>query len=192
MDFFDGLDNGHHAKSKKSILNGMTAGSVMQPSTLTEMYLLVNQWLKTTGSTQSILASTFVTKLDMPDIAKNHGKGHGQTAMTENETESKATEEKAKPKHDLSKVKCFICGKRGHITPNCPENDQEEETKSEKKQFVTWEDEQYEEDICKSGIYVTFEVYESMHSSPKFGKYDVLLDNQADVSIVHTCLLHEQ
>jgi predicted oxidoreductase (fatty acid repression mutant protein) len=32
MDFFDGLDNGCYAKFKKSILNGMTAGSVTQPA----------------------------------------------------------------------------------------------------------------------------------------------------------------
>jgi hypothetical protein len=36
---------------------------------------------------------------------------------------------------------------------------------------------------------VTYEVYESVHSSPKFGKYDILLDNQADVSIVHPRML---
>jgi len=60
MDFFDGLDNGRYAEFNKLILNGMTAGSVTQPATLNEMYLLANQWLKTTGSTQSGLASTFV------------------------------------------------------------------------------------------------------------------------------------
>ncbi len=71
MDFFDGLDNGRYAEFKKSILNGMTAGSVTQPATLNEMYLLaINQWLKTTGVSQSGLASTFVTKLDMPDSGK--------------------------------------------------------------------------------------------------------------------------
>jgi hypothetical protein len=43
MDFFDGLDNGGYADLKKSILNGMTAGSVTQPATLNEMYLLANQ-----------------------------------------------------------------------------------------------------------------------------------------------------
>jgi hypothetical protein len=43
MDFFDGLDNGRYAELKKSILNGMAAGSVTQPATLNEMYLLANQ-----------------------------------------------------------------------------------------------------------------------------------------------------
>jgi hypothetical protein len=50
MDFFDGLDNGRYADFKKSILNGMTTGSVTQPATLNEMYLMANHWLKTTGT----------------------------------------------------------------------------------------------------------------------------------------------
>jgi hypothetical protein len=37
MVFFDGLDNGRYGEFKKSILNGMTAGSVTQPATLNEM-----------------------------------------------------------------------------------------------------------------------------------------------------------
>jgi hypothetical protein len=57
--FFYGLDNGRYAEFKKSILNGMTTGSVTQPATLNEMYLLANQWLKTTGVSQSGLAITF-------------------------------------------------------------------------------------------------------------------------------------
>jgi hypothetical protein len=41
-------------------------------------------------------------------------------------------DEKPKPKRDMTKVKCFNCGKKGHISPNCPEkNDQEQEMPSE-------------------------------------------------------------
>jgi hypothetical protein len=193
MDFFDGQDNGRYAEFKRSILNRMTACSVTQPATLNEMYLLANQWLKTTGSTQSGLASTFVMKLDMPDLVKVPGKGCGQSAKAEKEIDDKSSKEKPKPKCDMSKVKCFNYGKKGHIAPNCPERDQEddqEEQQSKKKQFVTWEDKQYDdEEVAEIGTYVTYEVYESVRLSPKFGKYDILLDNQADVSIVHPHML---
>jgi hypothetical protein len=185
MVFFDGLDNARYAEFKKSILNGMTARSVTQPATLNKMYLLANQWLKTAGTQQSGLASTFITKLDMPSITP--GKGRGHMAKTEQE----ALDEKPKPKQqDMSKVKCLRCGKKGHIAPNCPEKDEDEEHEVKKKQFVTWEDECEDEEV-EASSYVTYEVYESMHSSQKFGKYDILLDNQADVSIVHSRLLHD-
>jgi hypothetical protein len=42
-------------------------------------------------------------------------------------SEDKSGEEKLKPKRDMSKVKCFNCGKKSHIAPNCPEKDQEDE-----------------------------------------------------------------
>jgi hypothetical protein len=45
MDFFDGLDNACYAEFKVSILNGLTTGSVTQPETLNEMYLLANRWV---------------------------------------------------------------------------------------------------------------------------------------------------
>jgi hypothetical protein len=51
--------------------------------------------LKTKGTTQSGLASTFVTKLDIPDILQTPGKGrgHGGGIKTEKKSEDKGLEE---------------------------------------------------------------------------------------------------
>jgi hypothetical protein len=194
MDFFDGLDNGRYANFKKSILNGMTAGSVTQPATLNEMYLLANQWLKTTGVTQSGLVSTFVTKLDMPNPNGKTGKKQGKNK------DEKDADLKAKPKRDMSKVKCFNCGKFGHISPNFPEKEAEAEQtaaddhdveKSKARAFVSWEDGWEQEDDQAVGTYTTYRVCNGVDSDSQFRNYDVLLDNQADVSIMHPRLLRQ-
>ncbi len=104
--------------------------------------------------------------IDMPNIAKTPDKEGGQNMKTDKENEDKGGEEKLKPKHDMSKVKCFNCGKNGHIAPNFPEKDQEEEPEIRRKQFVTWEDEQGDEGEVKVSLFVTYEVYESVCSTP--------------------------
>mmetsp|Transcript_9406 Transcript_9406/g.13614 ORF Transcript_9406/g.13614 Transcript_9406/m.13614 type:complete len:103 (-) Transcript_9406:187-495(-) len=64
MDFFHGLDNRRYASFKAEIINGLTAGSIVQPKDLNAMYLLANQWLKTAKSHPTGLAATFNTTLD--------------------------------------------------------------------------------------------------------------------------------
>jgi hypothetical protein len=131
----------------------------------------------------------------MPDMTQTPGKGRGRGVglKTEKRNEDKILEDKPKPKRDMSKVKCFNCGKKGHIAPDCPEKDPEknEEAENKRKQYDTWEDAD-EKDISQElSSYVTCEVYKSMEGISKFGKYDLLLDNQADVSIVHPSLLRD-
>jgi hypothetical protein len=188
MDVFDGLDNGRYADFKKSILNGMMAGSVTQPATLNEMYLLANQWLKTTGVSQSGLASTFVMKLNMPNQGERAGKKE-KDMTKEKQGNADATQ---KPKRDMSKVKCFNCGKLGHLAPTCPEKEKKQEVnKGEKikgKVFASWEDGWEDKE---AGTFVTYQVCNGVGYGQKFQEYDILLDNQADVSIVHPRLLWE-
>ena len=65
MDFFNGLDNGRYPSFKAEIINGLTAGSIKQPKDLNALYLLANQWLKTTKSHPTGLATMFNTTLDI-------------------------------------------------------------------------------------------------------------------------------
>lgn len=148
--------------------------------------------MKTTGVAQTGLASTFITKLDMPDIPRNPRKGRLSLDKPLEDDDDKGAEGKPKPKQDMSKVKCFICSKKGHIAPNCPENDMDEEPEENKKQVATWKDENEDKDNVEANLYVTYEVYNSVHSSQRFNQYEILLDNQVDVSVVHPCLLRDE
>ncbi len=175
----------------------MTARSVNQPATLNEMYLLASQWLKTTGAPQSGLASTLVVKLDMPDQGPQMGK-----RQAKNKDED--TTNKPKPQRDMSKVKCFNCGKLGHILPNRSEKatereveDEDETEKIKAKAFVSWEDDWAEEEAAvedaenQAGTYITYQVCNGVGGEHRFKNYDVLLDNQADVSVIHPRLLRQ-
>ena len=77
MDFFNGLDNARYASFKTKIINinNLTSGAITQPADLNAMYLLANQWLKTSKSHPTGLAATFTTTLDHQDKeAKNRNR----------------------------------------------------------------------------------------------------------------------
>jgi hypothetical protein len=156
------------------------------------MYLLANQWLKTTGTPQSGLASTFVMKLDMPNQGQKAGRKDGKE-RGKGKQMSEATE---KPKRDMSTVKCFNCIKFGHIASNCPEKLQANAVKNDDenpKAFASWDDEEDEEveEEEQAGTYLTYQVCHGVESGQKFQDYDLLLDNQADISVMHPHLLCE-
>jgi hypothetical protein len=198
MDFFDGLDNARYAAFKVSILNGLTTGAVTQPETLNEMYLLANQWVKTTGAGQTGLATTFVTKVDMPE--KPAGGRKGQKKEKEREKNKEMKEDKdgtsPKPKRDPAKVKCFECGERGHYANACPTKTDVDQPQTEKDTSVypTWAEYDQASTYCTFQVDLAFNPQKGsegqalvMHARLK--RTEVLLDIQADVSIFHPSLL---
>jgi hypothetical protein len=76
-----------------------------------------------------------------------------------------------KPKRDLSKVKYFNCGEKGHIATKCPNAETAEEEAPGNKSFVTWEDE--------ATSYVMYQVLNTARPQQRFKLYDILLDNQS-------------
>jgi len=182
MDFFHGLDNRRYASFKAEIINGLTAGSIVQPKDLNAMYLLANQWLKTAKSHPTGLATTFNTTLDLQDPPQETGKAKGD--RKQKAKGKKKQEEKTSGKKDMSEVECFSCGIVGHYANACPHRiDKKKRAGSEDEEdtrlgHVTWAD------GC------TFSTYQvNSVSDCRFTRSEVLLDNAADVSVVHPTLL---
>jgi hypothetical protein len=97
MDFFYSLDDVKYAELKQNVKNGWAMKSMQPPKTVNEIYRLAGVWVKPTARSETGTAATYHTggaKLENPQ---------------------KNDEEDKKPKKDLSKVKCYGCGKKGHI-----------------------------------------------------------------------------
>ncbi len=185
MDFFRGLDNARYSTFKTDYINGLTSKAINPPKDLNEIYLLANQWLKP-KATGTGYASTFATTLDKIDEGNRHGKGKGKHQQGEKRTEDKqrgATDstKQEKPKRP---VKCFICDSL-HFAKECPERkqsaDREENSDEEERHaHMTWE----------ANMFMTYlEKQVNAIGYSGFRDTEVLLDNQADISIMRPELL---
>jgi hypothetical protein len=149
------------------------------------MYLLAAQWLKTTGPAPTGLASTFATKLDLPEKPKP-GRQRRENDKEQDKNNNKESEQDIKPKRDLAKVKCFACGQRGHYANKCPDKEpKEEDTEVDselKRTFAAWDD---------TSTFVTYQVFDTTQEQDHLTVNHVLLDNGADVSVFHPNLLRD-
>jgi hypothetical protein len=179
MDFFRGLDNARYSQFKTEIMNGLTAGSIKQPDDLNAMYLLANQWLKTTTRNDPKgYATTFTTTLDNQERSNRRSKKH--------EKKNGDSEKKEKKDKDMSKIECYACGAMGHYANKCPsrqqrtDSNENEEQEQDRNSHVTWH----------ASTFNTYQVCTASQEG-RFKRSEVLLDNQADVSIVHPSLLRD-
>ena len=123
MDFFEGLDNARYATFKTEIMNSLTSKAIEQPKNLNEMYLLANQWLKTTTKINMGYATTFVTTLDHQE---RNDKRPGKQ-------QEKSGEENKKREKDVSKIECYACGKMGHLQTSVLRERRKTRMKTKKK-----------------------------------------------------------
>ena len=78
-----------------------------------------------------------------------------------------------KPKKDMNKIECFACGEMGHYANKCPQRQSDDEQDDKQKHgHVTWH----------ADIFCTYQV--TAIQQGRFKASEVLLDNQADISIV--------
>ncbi len=178
VDFFRGLDDEKYAGFKTEILIGLTSKAIKQPENLNAMYLLANQWVKpvTRGSAAGF-ASTFTTTLDRTERPRGNqlrGKRRGYGKIKDDEQQGVG----GSPKENndrRAQVECFTCGELGHYANICPtKNKANNEEADNRHAHVTWD----------ASTFVTYQVH-ATGLVGKFKRSEVLLDNQADVSVIH-------
>jgi len=160
------------------------AGSIKQPENLNAMYLLANQWLKTTTRNDPEgYATTFTTTLDHQERSNRRGKKQDKKQEKNSDSEKKEKKEK-----DMSKVECYACGAMGHYANKCPSRQQrtdsneneEQEQEEARSSHVTW----------NANAFTTHQTY-AVAQEGRFKPSEVLIDNQANISIVHPSLLRD-
>ena len=111
MDFFHGLDDRRYAEFKQNVKNGWAMKSMNPLTTVKEIYRLAGVWVKPTAKGETGTGATY----------------HTEQKKTQPKEEGKTKEDK-KPQKDLSKVKCYGCGKKDHMknSPMCPKNIEKE------------------------------------------------------------------
>jgi hypothetical protein len=79
-------------------------------------------------------------------------------------------------------VECFACGERGHYANKCPtkKSAEDNENDGDRGAHVTW----------NASTIMTYQV-NATGMVGKFKRTEVLLDNQADISVIHPTLLRE-
>jgi Zinc knuckle len=131
--------------------------------------------------TESRTAVTFVTSTQNPTSRMAKGK-KGNNKLEEKKPKDK--EEK-----DLSHITCFICGKQGHYATKCPKKAKPEKNDDAAEVGVnaTWEVEQ------EANMFLTLEenVVNTAGTQNQINLTEALLDNQADISILHPSLLSD-
>jgi hypothetical protein len=183
------------------MLNGWATKAFEPPQTVNEIYRIAGTWVRPAPRPDGGTASTYVM---IEEEAKNKGK-LAKKAKAEKKKQAELAaaamatagetagsgKEATKPPKDLSHIKCFRCDQYGHYSTSkdCPlhENKKKESDAQANGTWGEWE-EQFE-----AGMFATMEErtleHGSVYMTQGLTKTEVLLDNQANISIINPCLL---
>jgi hypothetical protein len=201
MDFFHGLDPGRYGAFKTSMINGLSTTAFDPPTTVNDIYRVAATWVKPTSRIEGGTAVSFVT---IEEVAKQQAKKNNkEKAKQEAKKAAAAAAEQGtsqqKQTKDLSHIQCFRCKEFGHYStsPDCPKKQKQEQatamvTMEHTFCHSTWEE--YEASIFATRTeqepdIEEYTVEKAVHVTRELRTTDVLLDNQADISIIHPSLL---
>ena len=178
MDFFSKLDNARYAEFKTNYINSLQLKSCKPPADLNEIFPLANTYLKPKIATSNGLGSTFATTADYISKKERHNRKRrgnqkeevpGQQEDKQDKSGEASVSLQGRPK---KQVKCLNC-EGDHYVSNCPELLALRKAKEEwRLTAATWE----------GSTFCTYQV--NALGVEGFGPTEVLLDNQADISIM--------
>jgi hypothetical protein len=187
MDFFDGLDNGRYADFKVQYLNGLQIKTITGPTDLNTVFNLASNWLKPKVLPRGGYASTYATKVDKVEKKMTP---KGENKISEDKQQGKLKIEgkvEGEWKPCTKKLECFVCGDK-HYAGNCPHK--KKFIESNKGKASEEEDEAAVNAIWEGNAFATLRTYQiNAVGFSSFKSTEVLLDNQANISIVWPELL---
>jgi hypothetical protein len=189
MDFFDGLDNGRYPDFKVQYLNGLQIKTITAPTDLNTVFNLANNWLKPKALPGGGYASTYATKVDKVEkksTPKGETKNDGDKQQGKLKTDGKVESER-KPR--TKNIECFICGD-DHYATDCPHRKKLVESS---KVTANEEDEEAAVNaVWEANAFGTVRTYQiNAVVFSGFKSTEVLLDNQANISIIRPELLRQ-
>jgi hypothetical protein len=159
---------------------------------LQQIYHTTGSWVKQAPKSGGGTASTYVTiEESAKQAAANKKKQQRKQAETEVKSKQEESAEQKTPPKDRSNYKCWSCGKKGHLanSKQCPNykkaQDKEVSTNATLQEY---EASMYTTVGCKMEEYI---INNAVNIMQKLGPTKVLLDNQADISILHPMQLKD-
>ena len=180
MDFFRALDNSRYSEFKTHLLNCISNGAIEQPDTLNDMYTQAASHLVTTRSTpMGSNRAAFATTSDAVrsgdqkgNRGNNRQKGGQQNGANSGKAKGGGNQKSSGGEDKSVNADCWGCGKKGHYLRDCPD------VKSSGGN---------DESINAKVNMTTYRI--NMLNEKPTEWWEVLLDNQAEVSIIHPRML---
>jgi hypothetical protein len=174
------------------MINGWTTGAFKPPTTINEIYRVAGNWVKPTSRSEGGTSATYVTieedaaqKRCKEQEKKTRGKG-----ADEKEKGAKTPDSEGQEKKNRSQLECWYCKEKGHFSSRCPKRKADREKQGQGFANATWQEEFCM--FCTTSESQEYVVNNAVNVTQQLRKTEVLLNNQADISIVHPMLLENE